>query len=75
MVDIDDVVLKVDVLDGKPTEFGDSHACVKEDVESLVVLAVHIIVPAELKELPHLECRAKNTSYSLHSTVSSSVCL
>lgn len=50
MVDVDNVVLKVDILDGKPTEFGDSHSCVEEDVKGFVILAVHIIVPAELEE-------------------------
>ena len=104
MVDVNDVVLKVDILDGKSTEFGDSHPCVEQDVKGFVVLAVHIIVPTELEELPHLvfgdcltgngvihhhsgkfkaegalhkdiivhrhlKCRAKNTSYRLHSTV------
>lgn len=54
MVDGDDIVLKVNVLDGKSTEFGDSHSGMKQDVECLVILTEHIIVPDELEELPHL---------------------
>ena len=54
MVDGDDVILQVNVLDGKSTEFGDSHSRVEKDVECLVVFAVHIIVMYKFEELVHL---------------------
>ena len=39
MVDVDNSVLQIDVLDGQPAEFADSHSCMEEDVEySLDVL-------------------------------------
>lgn len=57
MVDGDDVVLQVNVLDGKSIKFRNSHSRMEQNVERLVVFAVHIIVLDELEELPHLVFR------------------
>ena len=57
MVDGDDVVLQVNVLDGKSIKFRNSPSRMEQNVERLVVFAVHIIVPDELEELPHLVFR------------------
>lgn len=57
MVDGDDVVLQVNVLDGKSIKFRNLHSRMEQNVERLVVFAVHIIVPDKLEVLPHLVFR------------------
>lgn len=57
MVDCDDVVFQVDVLDGKSTEFRDSHSRMEQDVKGFVIFTVHIVIPDEFEELPHLVFR------------------
>ena len=48
MVDVDNTVLQIDVLDGQPADFADSHSCMEEDVEHLIIFAVDIIVMYKL---------------------------
>lgn len=54
VVDIDDPVFQVNILEGQPAEFGNTHSCVEQNVDHLVILAVDVIVMDELQELPHL---------------------
>jgi hypothetical protein len=44
MVDVQDLVLQVNVLQGQSAEFRNPQTCVEQDVYSLIVLAVTIVV-------------------------------
>ena len=58
-------MLQIDVRNSKTAELADTHPGMKEDVEDLVVLAVHIIVVAKLEEFPHLVFRDSLTSNAI----------
>ena len=54
MVDVDQVVFKVDVLDGQTAELRDAHPSVEQNVHDLIVFAVAVIVMDEFQKLIHL---------------------
>ena len=54
VIDSDYVVLEVDILNGKTAELGNTHSGMEQDVDCLVVLAVHVVIMYKLEELPHL---------------------
>ena len=54
LVDVDDPLLHVEIVDGQSAELGDSHSCVEQNIECLVVSAVVVVIVHELQELAHL---------------------
>ena len=54
LVDVDDPLLHIEIVDGQSTELRDSHSCMEQYVECLVVSAVVVIVVHKLQELAHL---------------------
>lgn len=54
MVDINDPVLRINVLKCQPAEFRNSHSRMEQDVDHLIILAVHVIIMDGFQELPHL---------------------
>ena len=52
VVDVDEAILQVNILYRQSAELADSHSCIKEDVNHLVVFAVHIVVVHKFQELP-----------------------
>ena len=44
VIDSDYVVLEVDILNGKTAELGNTHSGMEQDVDCLVVLAVHVVL-------------------------------
>jgi hypothetical protein len=54
VVDIDEVMLKIDIADCQPAEFRYAHAGMEQDIHDFVVLAVAVVVMDEFQELLHL---------------------
>ena len=54
LIDVDDPLLHVEIVNGQSAELGDSHSCVEQNIECLVVSAVVVVIVHELQELAHL---------------------
>ena len=66
LIDVDDPLLHVEIVDGQSAELRDSHSCMEQDVECLVVSAIVVIVVYKLQELAHLVFR---DSLSCHAVI------
>ena len=54
VVDIDQVMLKIDIADCQPTELRNTHTGMEQDINNLIVFAVAVVVMDEFQELLHL---------------------
>ena len=54
VINIDQVMLKIDIADCQPTELRNTHAGMKQDINDLIVFAVAVIIMDKLQEFLHL---------------------
>ena len=54
MIEINDPVLHIQVADRQPAELRDAHPSMEQDVKSLIIFTIAVIIMNELEEFPHL---------------------